>query len=34
MSELMDLLRGPALGVVFMIILLAGVLLRWDSCSG
>ena len=27
MSELMDLLRGPALGVVFMIILLAGVLL-------
>jgi hypothetical protein len=27
MSELMDLLRGPALGVVFMIILLAGALL-------
>jgi hypothetical protein len=27
MSELMDLLRGPALGVIVMIILLAGVLL-------
>ena len=24
MSQLMDLLRGPALGVVFMIFLLAG----------
>jgi len=27
MFELMDLLRGPALGVIFMILLLAGVLL-------
>jgi hypothetical protein len=27
MSELMDLLRGPALGVIVMILLLAGVLL-------
>jgi hypothetical protein len=27
MSQLMDLLRGPALGVIFMILLLAGVLL-------
>ena len=27
MSELMDLLRGPALGVIVMLILLAGVLL-------
>jgi hypothetical protein len=26
MSQLMDLLRGPALGVIFMIILMAGVL--------
>jgi hypothetical protein len=27
MSQLMDLLRGPALGVVFMIFLLAGVII-------
>ena len=27
MSQLMDLLRGPALGVIFMIILMAGVLI-------
>ena len=27
MSQLMDLLRGPALGVILMIILLAGVLI-------
>ena len=27
MSQLMDILRGPALGVVFMIILLAGVII-------
>ena len=27
MSQLMDLLRGPALGVIVMIILMAGVLI-------
>ena len=27
MSQLMDLLRGPALGVIFMVILLAGVII-------